>query len=80
MNKVAALRMKRGLTQVQLAAVLGITKDYVSIIERGSQTPGLKLANKIATFFDTTIDDLVFFTHTPNDSFVTSMLDKEGRV
>jgi putative transcriptional regulator len=63
------LRNKKQLKQTELAKALGICKDYVSLIERNKQTPGFKLAVKIAKFFEVPIDSLNFFGNTQNKTF-----------
>jgi putative transcriptional regulator len=60
-NNLKQYRKEKGLLQKDLAETFGVTKDYISMIERGSQTPGLKLAYKIASYFNTTIEKLDFF-------------------
>lgn len=59
MNKMKELRIKRSLTQKELAEVLDVTSDYISQIERG-RLPGIKTAKRIASFFNTTIDEIFF--------------------
>ena len=61
MNRVKELREKKRIKQVEFANKLGITNDYLSKIELGKQTPGFKLAAKIANEFGTSIDSLNFF-------------------
>jgi putative transcriptional regulator len=56
------------LSQEELAAILGVVADYVSMIERGKRSPGFALAKKIADFFDMTIDE-IFFNNESNNSF-----------
>ncbi len=69
MNKLKEYRKKERMTQKELADLVSITKDYVSIIERGKQTPGFKLAKSLADIFNTTIDDLNFFGDSTNKTF-----------
>lgn len=58
--KFKELRRKRGSTQEELAVSLGISKDYVYMIENGRRTPGLALAKRIADLFGVTVDELFF--------------------
>jgi putative transcriptional regulator len=46
-NKIAELRSKKGLTQTKLASMAGITRPYLSEIERGLKTPGADIAKRI---------------------------------
>lgn len=67
MNKVKLYRKKNNLTQKDLGALLDVTPDYISQIERG-RIPGMETAKKIAEIFNTTIDD-IFFTNQKNAEF-----------
>jgi len=58
--KFKEMRQRGGYTQAALGQVLGITPDYVNIIENGRQTPGFVLAKRIADFFGVTVDELFF--------------------
>ena len=58
--KFKELRQRGGYTQAALGQVLGITPDYVNIIENGRQNPGFVLAKRIADFFGVTVDELFF--------------------
>lgn len=53
-------RRREKMTQEELANQLGISKDYLSMIERGVRNPGFKLAKKIADIFCTTVDNIFF--------------------
>jgi putative transcriptional regulator len=57
-NRVRALRSDRGLSQADLAAALGVSRQTVISIESGRYSPSLPLAFQIARFFETTVDDM----------------------
>lgn len=61
LNKLKFFRKQEKITQKELAKILNVSTDYISIIERGKQTPGGKLAQRIADVFGVKIDDLNFF-------------------
>lgn len=67
MNKLKKYRTKQGVTQKELAELVGVTHDYISQIERG-RIPGMDTAAKLADLFSTTIDDL-FFNDKKNSEF-----------
>lgn len=46
-----SLRRKRGLTQVELAEMLGIDRSYLSEIETGKKDPSLRVLKAIADGF-----------------------------
>jgi putative transcriptional regulator len=49
-------RAERGLSQADLAASLGVSRQTVIAIETGRYSPSLGLAFRIAAFFDSTVD------------------------
>ncbi|MDE1874551.1 MAG: helix-turn-helix transcriptional regulator [Patescibacteria group bacterium] len=57
-NTVHELRMKKGATQEDMAAAIGVTRQTVIAIERGNYVPSVLLAMKIARFFKTTVEDI----------------------
>ncbi len=54
-----AKRRKKGITQEQLAAYLGVTKASVSKWETGQSYPDIVLLPQLATYFDISIDELI---------------------
>ena len=57
-NKVKAVRVATGMSQKELAATVGVTRQTLSLIEKGAYNPTLKLAGGIAKALDTTLDAL----------------------
>lgn len=53
------LRLKRNLTQEKLADFLGVSFQTVSKWERGDTYPDITMLPSIASFFDTTTDELL---------------------
>lgn len=49
------LRENKNITQEKEARELGITKEYLSMLERGERNPSDKLKEKIATFFGVSV-------------------------
>ena len=43
-NKLKEMRAERGLSQAQLAAMVGVSRNTISSIETGQFTPTAKLA------------------------------------
>lgn len=50
-NNLQTFRLKKGLTQEELAQALGVTRQTIIAIEKGNYTPSVLLALKIARFF-----------------------------
>jgi putative transcriptional regulator len=57
-NYVKELRKERGLTQEELAAAIGVSRQTIISIERGRYVPSLPLALKIAGFFRCSTDEM----------------------
>ena len=57
-NNVKLARIKTELTQQELADAVGITRQTVSLIEKGKYNPSLKLCLKICYTVDETLDDI----------------------
>lgn len=57
-NRVREERAQRGLSQAQLAADLGVSRQTVISIEKGRYVPSLPLAFRIARFFNLTVDKM----------------------
>jgi putative transcriptional regulator len=55
-NTVRDMRTERGLSQAELAAALGVSRQTVISIEGGRYSPSLPLAFQLARFFNSTVD------------------------
>jgi putative transcriptional regulator len=58
MNSIRALRDARGLTQAELAARVGVTRQTLIAIEGGRYSPTLELAFQLARVFGVGLDDV----------------------
>lgn len=57
-NRLAECRIARGMTPTELAFRIGKSVATVSRYETGKAVPSLKMARRIATLFDCTVDEL----------------------
>ncbi|AFQ29190.1 helix-turn-helix transcriptional regulator [Bacillus thuringiensis] len=57
-NHVKIGRVKANLTQQQLADVVGITRQTVSLIEKGKYNPSLKLCLQICYAVNAKLDEI----------------------
>ena len=61
-NQIRALRFHHGeMTQQQLAAKVGVTRQTVNAIEAGKYSPSLEVAFRIARVFDKPLEDVFQF-------------------
>jgi len=77
--QVARLRMLRGLTQAQLAEMVGTRQPSIARLENGSSAPSLSFLNKIAAALNAKIEvKLVAEINKPALKVLTAPLDKPG--
>lgn len=57
-NNIPELRDEHGLSQGDLAAAVGVSRQTINAIERERYDPSLELAFKLAHFFDCNISDV----------------------
>jgi putative transcriptional regulator len=57
-NAVRRLRDARGLSQADLAAALGVSRQTINSIENDRYTPSLPLALAIGRFFEQRVEEV----------------------
>ncbi len=57
-NRVREERGRLGLTQAEVAAALGVSRQTVISIESGRYLPSLPLAFRLARLFDVLVDEM----------------------
>ena len=65
-NRIRELRTGLGLTQAELAAALGVTRQTVLAIEQGRYSPSLELAFQIAHTLKSPLDRV--FSYDPESA------------
>lgn len=66
-NIIEETRKSRGMTQQQLAAALGVSRQTIISLESGKYNPSILLAHAIAQLFGARIEDIFIFEEdTPN--------------
>jgi DNA-binding XRE family transcriptional regulator len=55
-NRIAMLRVDRGVSRRDLATALGVHYQTVGYLERGEYSPSLYLALRIAAYFDVPVE------------------------
>ena len=64
-NRIEEKRREYGLTQQQLAAALGVTRQTIISLENGKYNPSILLAHRIARLFEGQIEDIFIFEEEP---------------
>lgn len=57
-NAIRQLRSSRGLSQAELAASVGVSRQTINSIEQERYTPSLPLALALARYFGTTVEEM----------------------
>lgn len=60
-NNLKDIRRERGLSQEQLAELVGTTRQTIIAIEKGIFNPSAKLALLLCTALDCTFEQLFYF-------------------
>jgi len=60
-TRVKELRARHDLTQADLASMVGVRRETILFLEKGKYNPSLKLAYKVATALQSTIEDVFIF-------------------
>ena len=57
-NRIALFRVERGLSRKDLAAAVGVNPQTIGFLERGTYSPSVELALKLAAVFAVPVDTL----------------------
>ena len=60
-NRIRELRTLEQLSQADLAAHLGVSRQTINSIETERYTPSLSLAMSVARFFETAVEEIFMF-------------------
>ena len=60
-NRLKEARAERGLSQTQLAEMVGVSRNTISSIETGQFSPTAKLALVICIALDKNFEDLFYY-------------------
>ena len=65
-SKIKVARVQFDLTQQQLAEKVGVTRQTISLIEKGKYNPSLELCLNICYALNQTLNDLFWEEEDPN--------------
>ena len=63
-NRLRSIRRGRELTQEQFAELVGISVDFLSLIERGINAPSFEVLERMAARLDLQVRELFDFSKT----------------
>lgn len=57
-NKIASLRISKGINQSELARKAEISRSYLIAVEKGTSVPTVEVGSRIANALGVTLDDI----------------------
>lgn len=57
-NRLKEYRAKNGINQQRLGSLVGVSRQTISLIERGDYSPSVTLALKISKVFGVSVEDI----------------------
>lgn len=60
-NRIRELRESVHLTQKELGTKVGVSRQAINAIETGKYEPSIRLAFRLAQFFNVTVEELFYF-------------------
>ena len=57
-NRLKELRARLGVNQAELGNLAGVSRQTISLIERGDYSPSVTLALKLARILSVTVEDI----------------------
>ena len=75
-NRIKDYRSDRGMTQTELAKLVGVRRETIYNLENGRYNPSLSLAWKIAEVFEASIEDV--FTVKLDPTFMRKLAQMGG--
>lgn len=62
LNRLKEYRARLGLNQQELGSLASVSRQTISLIERGDYSPSVTLALKIAQIFGAAVEDIFVLT------------------
>ncbi|WP_093062285.1 helix-turn-helix transcriptional regulator [Psychrobacillus sp. OK028] len=57
-NRIKEIRLTKGISQIQMAEDLQITRQTINAVENHKYNPSLELALKLISYFDVALDEI----------------------
>ncbi len=61
-NRLKELRARHSLSQTQLGELAGVSRQTISLIERGDYNPSVTLALKLSHILQATVEEIFSYT------------------
>ena len=67
LNRLKEYRSRLNMNQTELGKKAGVSRQTISLIERGDYSPSVTLALKLAKICQVTVEDIFSYTEEEND-------------
>ena len=67
LNRLKEYRSSKGINQTELGKLAGVSRQTISLIERGDYSPSMTLALKLAKICQVTVEDIFTYTEDGED-------------
>lgn len=57
-NNLSRLRKEKGINQTDLGRMVGVSRQTISLIERGDYNPSVMVALSLSKVFDVSVEDI----------------------
>lgn len=57
-NNLSRLRKEKGINQTDLGRMVGVSRQTISLIERGDYNPSVMVALSLARVFDVSVEEI----------------------
>ena len=66
-NRLKEYRARLGVNQQEMGKLAGVSRQTISLIERGDYSPSVSLALKLAKICNVTVEDIFTYQEDEND-------------
>ena len=66
-NRLKEYRARQGVNQQEMGRLAGVSRQTISLIERGDYSPSVTLALKIAKICNVSVEDIFSYEEDEND-------------
>ena len=67
LNKLKEYRAQKGINQQELGRLVGVSRQTISLIERGHYNPSITLCLKLGRLFGVSVEDLFIYEEDEED-------------
>lgn len=67
LNRLKEFRNSKNLNQQELGSLVGVSRQTISLIERGDYNPSITLVLKIAKVFEVSVEDIFTYEEDEED-------------